>query len=213
MKKILLIIIILIQNLSFSQTEKDDYDIYSEIINQQFENWSDKLNTIILIEKYENKFESDLTSLKEYVSDTLQDYQKQMIYFSVKPDSLAMNLIKKTGTRDLIKTFLDDYKMSENIILEKLNIKRGNIIPISSEQYYSFFGKKVNKIERGWRKIEKKFDTRFVLQLSKIKYSENMAVLYYSNHCGELCGFGGLIVMRKIDNKWKEFGTIELWMS
>jgi len=213
MKKMLFIIFLLIQNISFSQTEKDDYEIYSEIINQQIENWSDKLETIILINKYENKFDSDLIDLKEYASDSLKDYQKQMIFSSVKPNSLALDLINKVNLRKLINNFMNDYKMSDNLDSKKLKIKKGKVIQISSNEYYSFFGKKFNKIEKGWKRIENMFDSNFVIQLSKIKYEKNIAVLYYSNHCGGLCGFGGLIVMKKIDNKWIEYGIIGLWMS
>jgi len=54
-----------------------------------------------------------------------------------------------------------------------------------------------------------------VLTLSEIVFNKkrNRALVSYSFVCGELCGYGNVLVLRKVGEKWKIYKTCEGWVS
>ena len=54
-----------------------------------------------------------------------------------------------------------------------------------------------------------------VLTLSEIVFNKkrNRASVSYSFVCGELCGYGNVLVLRKVGEKWKIYKTCEGWVS
>ena len=54
-----------------------------------------------------------------------------------------------------------------------------------------------------------------VLTLSEIVFNKkrNRALVSYSFVCGELCGYGNVLVLRKVGEKWKIYRTCEGWVS
>ena len=54
-----------------------------------------------------------------------------------------------------------------------------------------------------------------VLTLSEIIFNKkrNRALVSYSFVCGELCGYGNVLVLRKVGEKWKIYRTCEGWVS
>ncbi len=68
---------------------------------------------------------------------------------------------------------------------------------------------------KGWRKFNHRYKggfSRFSIPLFSI--DRKTCIIYQSNHCGSLCGGGGISAYRKINGKWtfiKTVGTI--WIS
>jgi hypothetical protein len=54
-----------------------------------------------------------------------------------------------------------------------------------------------------------------LLMLSEIVFNKNRnrALVSYSFVCGELCGYGNVLVLRKVGEKWKIHKTCEGWVS
>jgi hypothetical protein len=54
-----------------------------------------------------------------------------------------------------------------------------------------------------------------VLTLSEIIFNKkrNRALVSYCFVCGELCGYGNVLVLTKVDEKWKIYKTCEGWVS
>jgi len=54
-----------------------------------------------------------------------------------------------------------------------------------------------------------------LLTLSEISFNKkhNRALVRYSFVCGELCGYGNVLVLRKVGAKWKIHKTCEGWVS
>lgn len=54
-----------------------------------------------------------------------------------------------------------------------------------------------------------------VLTLSEIIFNKkrNRALVSYSFVCGELCGYGNVLVLTKVGEKWKIYKTCEGWVS
>lgn len=213
MKKIIIIILFFSCNFGFSQSEQDDNEIYSLVINDRLENWFENhFRKVVLITKYENRFD-DLELAEEYAADSLADYQRNMLYIYSSTRELTLELVKNKNLRKLLSDLKMDIKSSTKIKTELLSIGKVELDTLSMEKYISYFGKNFKRINKGWKKIEKKFGTRLVMALSKIKYMDNYATLYFGHHCGGLCGAGRLIIMEKKDGKWTILGDLQLWDS
>ena len=54
-----------------------------------------------------------------------------------------------------------------------------------------------------------------LLTLSEIIFNKkhNRALVSYSFACGELCGYGNILVLKKVGDKWKIYKTCEGWVS
>jgi hypothetical protein len=54
-----------------------------------------------------------------------------------------------------------------------------------------------------------------VLQLSRVGFNrqKTLALLYYSYHCGVLCGQSGWVALHKVEGKWRieQFGTSRVY--
>ena len=213
MQKIIIIILLFSYNFGFSQSEQDDYEIYSLVLNDRLENWFENhFQKVVLINKYENRFD-DLELVEEYAADSLADYQRNMLYIYSSTRELTLELVKNKNLRKLLADLEMDIKSPTKIKTELLSIGKVELDTLSMEKYVSYFGKNFKRIDKGWKKIEKKFGTRLVMELSKIKYMDNYATLYYGHHCGGLCGAGRLIIMEKKDGKWTILGDLKLWDS
>lgn len=213
LKKILFILLSFCHNFGFSQSEQDNYEIYSLVINDRLKNWFDnQFQKAVLISKYENKFD-DLEMVEDYAADSLADYQRNMLYIYSSTEDLSKKLVENKNLRKLLADLESDFKSHPKIKTELLSIGKIKLDTISSEKYLKYFGKKFKRIDKGWKKIEKNFGTRLVMELSKIKYLDNYATLYYGHHCGGLCGAGRLVVLEKKDGKWTILGELKLWDS
>ena len=213
MLKKLTIILVFSFNFGLSQSELDNYEIYSLVIKDRLENWFDNhFQKVILITKYKNRFD-DLELASEYAADSLADYQRNMLHIYSSTEELSKKLLENKKLRRLLADLESDFKSHQKIKTELLSIGKVKLDTLSSEKYVRFFGKKFKRIDKGWKKIEKKFGTRLVIELSKIKYKDNYATLYYGHHCGGLCGAGRLVIMEKKAGKWEILGELKLWDS
>lgn len=54
-----------------------------------------------------------------------------------------------------------------------------------------------------------------LLTLSEIIFNKkhNRALVSYSFVCGELCGYGNVLVLTKVGENWKIYKTCEGWVS
>ncbi|MFN0728308.1 hypothetical protein [Polaribacter gochangensis] len=215
MKYFLCLLFFISSNFSFSQTQEDNYEIYNFAINRQINNFFDKTNSIILIEKYVEKYKQDFSIEKEYTKDSIQDFAMLRVQTSSINNK---NFIKKISTEKSLKialsNLIDNFNNHPSINREKIKVNQvSNINIISSRKFYSFFNKRGKNIDRSWDKIQKKYNSNIVIELSKISYKEKYACFYYSYHCGSLCGSGSLIFMEKKNGKWTFLTELNLWMS
>ena len=85
-----------------------------------------------------------------------------------------------------------------------------------SEQFKSFKDTIWHQPFSGTRlesKKQKKPD-RYYFSLPVFSVDKTVAIIYFSNYCGELCGFGGYyIYKKKTDNKWTFITAIGHWIS
>ena len=213
--RILLLLILFLSNLSFSQTDNDTYEIYSKVISERLEFGAEsKTDSIILIEKYIPKFPPEFDVVADFTADSIPNWA--LNYLSIqtyKNDEFVQRIIIDSVLKKAIKEFTTDFENHPKLNAELLATDKLNIQTITSEKYYSYFGKKFKRINKAWKRIEKKYGTRQVVEFSKIKYYKSFATVYYEHHCGGLYGSGNMVVFEKKNGKWKILSEINFWMS
>lgn len=214
MKKLLSIILFVITNFSFSQTEKNDYEIFTTILNQELNiKNKDEFKSVIITRQFENR--SNRMSDIDYIfkDTTFKNYETQYI-FDRSDTTFVKRYIKEPNLKLVILGLINNFN---NHPIINGNLFKKNLVPIKvidSKKYYSFFKRKgKNGIDKGWKKIKKKYKTRFVYEFSTIYYKENLATIYFEKHCGGLCGNGNFVVLEKINGEWKIIANINLWVS
>lgn len=214
MKKHLIIISLFFHSVfSFSQTERDNYDIYSKIIISDINQFNSEIDTIIIIKKMKEKQDEYLSLINEINFDN-DKYTVNTIFSRTNKDTVFIKrYMKEHDLKIVMKNLISDFKSHPKIQIEKLNIPNVQIMSISNKEYISFFGKDFKEIDLGWKKIKEKYNTHLVFELSKIYYNKNFASVYSAYHCGGLCGKGCLMIFEKINNEWKVITKINLWMS
>ena len=208
MKKILFTLLFITQ-ISFSQTEKDDYQLYKLILSEKLQlGISEETDSIILIEKFKNRSEQDYNQF-ELSSDSITSNDINFLLINTHKDTTFIKrLIKEPELKYVINDLTSDLQNNPKITTDKLESSKLKIKTITSDQYYSFLGKK-----NPWKKIEKSYGTRKIIELSKAIYQNDLASIYYSIHCGNLCGAGNLVVFEKKNGIWQILTEINLWMS
>lgn len=180
----------------------NEYEIYSTIINNKEINWTNK-NTILVIRNIKlgddsifflEELNSDpnlVLSLSYFDEESVNKYLKDQNY-----QDAILGLLKTSNQKIKIKSFINPV----------FNLK-----PINKRKFNSFFKLDVDK---GWSQINKKYQSNWVVEFSKISFSGNYAAVYYGYHCGGLCGSGQLLVLEKKESSnWVIISTINLWMS
>ena len=214
MMKKLLTLILLVTQLSFSQTEKDDYEIYSLVLTEYLEfGINNKTDSIVLIEQYNNEFKKSDYEIFDPKSDSINKTDVNFLYISTNRDTVFIKrVIKEPELKKVITDFAVDFDNQPKLNPEFLATDNLNIQSITSKKFYSFFGKKRWR-KNSWKRIKRKYGVDNVVELSKIIYNEDFCSVYYGIHCGGLCGSGGIVVCEKIKGKWKILTVINLWES
>jgi len=212
MLKKLLILILLISQLSFSQTEKDDYELYSLVLTDIIQlGKTSKTDSILLIEKYENQFDKSDYEIFDPKYDSVTELD--LSYVSIYKDTIFLKrLLIEPILKKVVVNLTSDFEKHPIIKTDLLTKDNLFIRPISSEKYLSFFGKKGWQ-KNSWKKIRRKYGIGKVVELSKIHYEKKLASIYYGIHCGGLCGNGGFVIFEKVNEKWIILTTINMWES
>jgi hypothetical protein len=213
MMKKLILFILFVPQLSFSQTEKDDYELYSLILSEQLAfGVNNKVDSIILIEQYEDRFDQ-VYEVFDNESDTITTLDLGMLFRSTIIDTaFVKTLIKEPKYKKLLANLTSNFKNHPKIKPGLLKTDKLYFRLSTSKQFYSFFGKNYNR-KNAWKNIINKYGTRNVLEFSNINYNGNYAAAYYGLHCGGLCGTGDIVFFEKVNGSWKILLVINLWMS
>lgn len=192
-------IVFLITSYTYSQPY-DAYEIYSTIVNNKEINWTNK-NTILVIKNVK-------------LDDSHREFLEEL---NVNPD---MILSMSYFDNESAKKYMTDRNYKDAILgllktsTQKINVKSFkhaifNLKSISKRKFYSFFKQDIDK---GWNKINEKYQSNWVIEFSEVSFSGNYAAVYYGYYCGGLCGSGQLLVLEKKSTDWEMISNINLWM-
>ena len=211
MQKPILFLLIFSLNLCFAQTEKDAYEIYSEIINGLVQDWFDPpIEGIVLVEQYNEKYKQDFSFINELTFDTIPS---AALNWYVRDSIEYRRFTTDKNIKGVLADLFSDFKNHPKIQSDLLNTPNIKITTLTSKKYYSYInrGKKWNK--NGFIKLSGKYNAKFAIQFSTIKYRENYASFYYEYLCGGLCAAGSVVLIEKIEGEWIVFKEFNLWES
>ena len=213
-------ILVITFGLGFSQTEKDDYEIYSKVINKSvmrleknIEIYNIKsIKTVVVIEKLKYEFKKDHLMFNEFKTDSSLT---SLFYTMTKDILIKKRFLSDENLVQVLPEFNKDFTYHPNIDFNLINLEYLNIASISFQEYENLTDNSTNSYGRRWRKVNKKYKHSIVFSLSKIKYLENYASVYYWYDCGKLgfCKNENVMVLEKVNGKWKEVSNIILWIS
>jgi hypothetical protein len=210
-RKIIIILFVLVSLFGFSQSEKDNYEIYSTVIKDRLENqFEGSISKIILVNRIQNTNDG-LEMLEHYAADSLEGFQVSMIQNYSSPPELTTMLIENKDLRKLLAHLKSDFEVQSKINPKFLTIENIELETISNRIFQKLIRNSNKSINKNWDKIEKKYGTRFILQVSKIKYMDKLATLFITYQCGGLCGAGRLLVLEKEHEKWNILGELVLF--
>lgn len=209
------LVLLFLTNLSFSQSDQDNYEIYSKVISEQLKfGINAKIDSLILMEKYSPKIQPDFDVFENLTADSIPN--ADLWYLSIQTynnHEFVKRVMHDAELKMAMKEFVTDFQNHPTLNDELLKTDKLNIQTITSRQYDSYFGKKPKRNEKAWKKVQKKYGTKQIIGFSKINYYKNFATLYYERHCGQLCGSGNMVVFEKIKDKWIILSEINFWMS
>ncbi|GGE02071.1 hypothetical protein [Planktosalinus lacus] len=212
MKKIILLLLLLGQ-LSFSQVEKDDYQLYSLILTERLKlgNNTEK-DKIVLIEQFKDKFDGTY-HVFNHENDSITNSDLIFLYsMTYKDTTFLRRLTKEKDLRNVVVQLTSDKSEHPKINAELLQKPLIEIETITDKKYDKHF-RKLRLINRGWKGIEREYGTNKVVRFSQVNYYKQFASTYYAINCGRLCGAGNIVIFERIDGKWKILTEINLWMA
>lgn len=211
--KKLLLTILFISQLSFSQTEKDDHEIYSLILAERLELGKSLENDkIVLIEQFMDEFDGTY-HVFSHENDSITKSDLSLLYsMTYKDTTFLKRVVKEKELREVVVQLTSDKTANPKIKADLLHTPSIEIETITNKKYNSYF-KKLRLINRGWNGIERKYNTNKVVEFSKVNYHGQFASTYYAIHCGGLCGAGNIVIFEKVNGKWKIVTEINLWMA
>lgn len=212
MKYKIFYILFLFIYLSFSQSDKENYEIYSSAISEVTKfGIEKKTDTIILIEKFIPEYSIDFEVVENCLNDSIPNWAIDYLYFqSEKNEKFIVKIKNDKGLKHVLKKFTTNFKNHPKINSKSFETERLKVRSISSKEFDTFFKEKKDKINKGWKKIKETYKTNLVISFSRIEYDSNYAILYYQMNCGGLCGNENLVVFEKINEKWEVLSKIKL---
>lgn len=213
MKRLILLLLFVSQS-SFSQTEKDNYELYSLILTEQLKFGSnDSADSVVIIEQFKNQFKKSDYEIFDTEKDSITSSDVNFIYTNSNKDSTFIKrLINEPKLRKVIKEITSDLNTQPTINIKLLSSKNIIFQTITYNKYSSFFGKKRWR-KNSWKRIKRKYGTTNIIEFAKINYNENFASTYYEVHCGGLCGGGSIVIFEKANGNWRVIAEISLWMA
>ena len=207
----LTILLILLTNLSFGQTDLD-YQLYSHVLNDFINEgikYDEKTTQVVIITKYI----PDENEVSFYGKDFLDD-DEQTINMVLHYDTMKIRLFKdnhvKNALRQLEEEFFETPSMDKSKI--KLTPTVSTITNGQFESYFkTIFGRRNDK---GWKNFYKKHPgSHGVFEFSKIVYKDNYACFYVGRHSNGLSGSGDLVIVRRLKDEWSIVAYVNIWMS
>ena len=211
MLKQVIVLSLLSINLSFGQTEKDSYGIYSSTINGLVENWFDPpIEAVIVVEQYTEKYEQDFSDIMDL---TIEKIPNSTLSWYVRDSLLQQRFLNDHNIKKVLRDLFTNFKNHPKINSDLLNVNEVEIHTLNSKKYYSYLNRGKIWRKNGWRRLENKYNSKFAIQFSKITYKGNYACFYYEFLCGDLCATGVVALMEKVGGEWKILKEFNLWES
>lgn len=174
--------------------------IFPFLIFAQAKDKSDNEEIIVINQLLDRLIDGEkFRKLNKNTDDTLIIYFNPMLYSSLDKDPLFHNGYR---TNALIKK-LENYRLTKRLI--------------NTDQIKSLQGIKILFENKPYCNISKDLSDRIIgnLDISRVSFNKKMTVgyFYYSVYCGEDCGWGDLIKIKKKNGVWEITKYLSSWVS
>lgn len=207
----LTILLVLLTNLSFGQTDLD-YHLYSQVLNDYIKEgvkYHTKTTEVVIIIKYTPEEIEVSAYRKEFLENDEETINRALHYDTMKMRLFNDDRVKSALTQ-LEEKFFDT---------PSLDNTKFNLIPtvstITNRKFKGYF-KTVfgRRIDKGWEKFYKKHPgAHGVFEFSKIVYADNYACFYVGRHSNGLSGSGDIVIARRVNGEWRIVTSVNIWMS
>lgn len=180
----------------------NDYEIYSKTIDYVSGQVQNELEGIM--DPYEKPFQTVIVIERmDFVFKKDHSFMKNMK--SVKDSAFTIAL------PELDSSFTNHPK----IPLDSLNVTTLNLDTVTNELFNELLDNSTNAYTKRWRKINRKFKHSLAIAMSKIKYADDYASLYYWKDCGKwaFCKTEHIIIYKRVDGEWKHLQDVYLFIS
>lgn len=123
--------------------------------------------------------------------------------------------LSELNTKELVAKYGFDFKNQENTKLDTLLLASNRFFsvlnPDSLLKYQRLnFNNTILDFDPKLQFIEKQYHRIGIIYFKKVILSKKKgyALVEYWMYCGNLCGYGETIVMKKINNKWEKFDVL-----
>lgn len=207
----LTILLVLLSNLSFGQTDLD-YQLYSQVLNNFINEgvkYNEKTTEVVIITKYV----PDENETSAYGEDFLDD-DEQTINMMLHYDTMKMGLFKDDQIKNGLKQLEKDFFETPSLDKSKFDLTP-TVSTITNGQFKSHFKTIFGwRTDKGWKKFYKKHPgSHGVFEFSKVVYADNYAFFYVGRHSHGLSGSGDLVIVRRVKGEWNIVTSINIWMS
>lgn len=207
----LTILLVLLTNLSFGQTELD-YHLYSQVLNNFINEgikYDEKTTQVVIITKYV----PDENEASSYGEDFLDD-DEQMINMVLHYDTLKIRLFKDDHVKDALMQLEKEFFETPSLDKSKFNLTP-TVLTITNGKFESYFKRIFGRqIDKGCKRFYKKHPgSHGVFEFSKIVYNGNYACFYVGRHSNGLSGSGDLVIARRLNGEWSIVTYVNIWMS
>jgi hypothetical protein len=156
-------------------------------------------------------------AIKSFFNESKEQISKRtIIRLSDKPYEFgSQSFLEKISAKDSLFT-----KADIDFIVRQINQRKNSIwsdtliddaIFIKSTEIDSIFR---NRKVDAWRVFYKTHGSDFNrISFPYFSQDKQTCIIYTSNHCGWLCGEGGIKIFRRKNNVWVLYKTIDQWAS
>lgn len=170
--------------------------------------------------KAKTDFKNENINYNELTKEFISNFKGDSIAFNLNEKAVNFNFFseecKVEFENDTITLTKDEKKyvvnQSKNHNLKKWT---NNLVPnariISSTAIKNIF--KV-KSSTNWKVFKEKYGKDLYSLSAPIFFrNDTYCIIYYNKSCGNLCGYGGYIIYKKTNNKWRSFKNYCTWIS
>jgi len=207
----LTLLLVLLTNLSFGQTDLD-YQLYSKVLNDFINDgikYDQKTTEVVIIAKYipdENEAAS--------YGDSFLDDDEHTFNMVLHYDTMKIRLFKDDRVRSVLRQLEKGF--FETPSLDKSQFKlTPKVSTITNGQFKNYF-KTVfgRRIDKGWKRFYRKHPgSHGVFEFSKVVYKDNYACFYVGRHSNRLSGSGDIVIASRLNEEWNIVTSVNIWMS
>jgi hypothetical protein len=182
--------------------QRQDYDIYSTVINNQLRNHNriNMLEEVVIVEKISSD-ELNWDMVSALAKDSVYDEEFVCLYYR----NIADRFLTETDIRKVVAGIDND--ITNQPVLDGSKIKL--VFPHIGICIFN----DTDDLRAYCRQRGSDFAPMSIFRFSKINYYGNFAAFYMGYSCGGLCGEGKIVVLEKLNEKWVIVWSLNVWMS